>query len=150
GVVDFLNNVDPAFPGFPNHGSQQSNRFSNTSAWRWNIKPNIINEARFGLTGGTVFFFSEVTPEQFGNQGGVALNINSPGFTNPAITNATVTTGPERRNSPVKQFNDNLNWVHGNHSFNFGASVTRLNLWIVDATVVPTVNFGISSTLSGD
>src|SRR5262249_36310624 len=113
GVVDFLNNVDPAFPGFPNHGSQQSNRFSNTSAWRWNIKPNIINEARFGLTGGTVFFFSEVTPEQFGNQGGVALNINSPGFTNPAITNATVTTGPERRNSPVKQFNDNLNWVHG-------------------------------------
>src|SRR4030095_1770554 len=80
GVVDFLNNVDPAFPGFPNHGSQQSNRFSNTSAWRWNIKPNLINEARFGLTGGTVFFFSEVTPAQFSNQGGVALNINSPGF----------------------------------------------------------------------
>src|SRR5213078_479818 len=76
--------------------------------------------------------------------GGVALNINSPGF---GTTNATVTTGPERRNSPVKQFNDNLNWVHGNHSFNFGMSMTRINLWIVDATVVPTVNFGISSTL---
>ena len=147
GVVDFLNNVDPAFPGFPNHGSQQSNRFSNTSAWRWNIKQNIINEARFGLTGGTSFFFSEVTPAQFNNQGGVALNINSPGF---GVTNATVTTGPERRNSPVKQFNDNLNWVHGNHSFNFGASVTRVNLWIVDATVVPTVNFGVSSTLAND
>src|SRR5207253_8437584 len=27
-VVDFLNSVDPAFPGFPNHGSQDSIRFS--------------------------------------------------------------------------------------------------------------------------
>jgi hypothetical protein len=26
-TVDFLNNVDPAFPGFPNFGSQDSNRF---------------------------------------------------------------------------------------------------------------------------
>src|SRR5262249_54293211 len=31
-VVDFLNNVDPAFPGFPNHGSQISNRFSTVTA----------------------------------------------------------------------------------------------------------------------
>lgn len=146
GVVDFLNNVDPAFPGFPNHGSQQSNRFSNTSAWRWTITPNIVNEARFGLTGGTVFFFSDVTPAQFGNQGGISLNVNGA----LGITNATVTTGPSRRNTPVKQFNDNLNWVTGNHSFNFGVNVTRLNSWSVSSTVVPTANFGISSTLAGD
>src|ERR1043166_7218462 len=42
-VVDFLNGVDPVFPGFPNHGSQTSNRFSNTSAWRWTITPNLVN-----------------------------------------------------------------------------------------------------------
>lgn len=146
GVVDFLNNVDPAFPDFPNHGSQTSNRFSNTSAWRWTITPNIVNEARFGLTGGTVFFFGEVTPAQFSNQGGISLNVNGA----LGITNATVTTGPSRRNTPVKQFNDNLNWVTGNHSINFGINTTRINSWSVSSTVVPTAGFGISSTLAGD
>ncbi|HEX3143281.1 MAG TPA: carboxypeptidase-like regulatory domain-containing protein [Pyrinomonadaceae bacterium] len=143
-VVDFLNNVDPVFPGFPNHGSQTSNRFSNTSAWRWTITPNITNEARFGLTGGTTKFFGEVTPEQFSNQGFASLNINSPGF---GVNTATATRAPELRNAPVKQFQDNLSWVHGKHAFNLGASFTRLNLWITDSNVVPTVNFGVSSSL---
>ena len=142
-VVDFLNNVDPVFPGFPNHGSQTSNRFSNTSAWRWTITPNITNEARFGLTGGTTKFFGEVTPAQFANQGFTSLNINSPGF---GVNNATATRAPELRNAPVKQFQDTLTWVHGNHAFNFGTSFTRLNLWITDANVVPVVNFGVNGT----
>jgi hypothetical protein len=55
-TVDFLNNVDPTFPGFPNFGSQDSNRFSNSTAWRWTISQNIVNEARFGLTGGSTLF----------------------------------------------------------------------------------------------
>jgi len=146
-VVDFLNSVDPVFPGFPNHGSQTSNRFSNTSAWRWTITPNITNEARFGLTGGTTKFFGEVTPDQFANQGFASLNINSPGF---GVNTATATRAPELRNAPVKQFQDNLTWVKDKHTFNFGGSFTRLNLWITDATVVPQVNFGVSSTLAGD
>ena len=33
---------------------------------------------------------------------------------------------------------------------NFGMSMTRVNLWINDQTVVPTVNFSISPTLAGD
>ena len=143
--VDFLNNVDPIFPGFPNFGSQDSNRFSNSSAWRWTINNNIVNEARFGLLGGTTLFFPQVNPGQFDNQGGVSLAISAAG-----VTNATATTGPQRRNTPVKQFTDNLNWVKGNHSINFGASFTRVNSWQQLVTVVPTVNFGISSTLAGD
>lgn len=144
-VVDFLNGVDPAFPGFPNFGSQDSNRFSNTTAWRWTISNNIVNEARFGLTGGTVLFFPQVNPGQFENQGGVSLGISAAG-----ISNASIVTAPQRRNTPVKQFTDNLNWSHGNHSLNFGGSVTRVNFWQQLITVVPTVNFGISSTLAGD
>ena len=144
-VVDFLNGVDPVFPGFPNFGSQDSNRFSNTTAWRWTINNNIVNEARVGLTGGTVLFFPEVNPGQFSNQGGVSLAISAAG-----VTNATATTGPQRRNTPVKQFTDNVNWVRGNHSINFGGSFTRVNFWQQLVTVVPTVNFGISSTLAGD
>lgn len=143
--VDFLNGVDPAFPGFPNFGSQDSNRFSNSTAWRWTIGQNLVNEARFGLTGGSSLFFPQVNSGQFANQGGVSLNIGGPG-----ISTATVVTAPSRRNSPVKQFSDNLSWNKGNHSFTFGSTVTRVNYWAQNQTVVPTVGFGISSTLTGD
>jgi hypothetical protein len=107
-TVDFLNNVDPAFPGFPNFGSQDSNRFSNSTAWRWTISQNLVNEARFGLTGGTSLFRPQVNSGQFDNQGGVSLGINAAG-----ITSATVSTAPSRRNSPVKQFSDTFSNIKG-------------------------------------
>jgi len=151
GVVDFLNSVDPAFPGFPNHGSQTSNRFSNVTAWRWTISQNIVNEARFGLTGGSSLFFADVNAGQFTNQNGFSLGIAQAGSTSTAAQNviqsATVTTAPSRRNSPVKQFSDTLNWVTGNHSFNFGANVTRINFWNQALTVVPSAAFLPSATL---
>ena len=142
GLVDFLNNVDPAFPGFANHGAQTSIRFSNVTAWRWTLTQNIVNEARFGLVGGNTLFFAAVNSGQFADQGGFNLGIGQAG-----ITSATVTTGPQRRNSPVKQFTDTLNWVKGNHSFSFGANVTRINFWQQLTTVVPSAAFVPSSTL---
>ena len=142
GGVDFLNNVDPAFPGFPNHGSQGSVRWSNSSAWRWTITQNMVNEARFGLTGGTILFFADVNPGQFSNQGGYSLGIGQAG-----ITSATVTNAPSRRNNPVKQFSDALSWVNGNHSWNFGVNVTRINYWNFAQTPVPAAAFVPSSTL---
>ena len=142
GVVDFLNSVDPAFPGFLNHGAQTSIRFSNVTAWRWTMTQNMVNEARFGLTGGSLLFFPEVNSGQFTDQGGYNLGIGQAG-----IQSATVTTGPQRRNSPVKQFTDTLNWVKGNHSWSFGANVTRINFWQQLTTVVPSAAFVPSSTL---
>src|SRR5690606_16915737 len=65
GVVDFLNSTDPAFPGFPNKGSQTSHRFSNVTALRSTFTPRLVNEARFGLTGGTVLFFGEASVADF-------------------------------------------------------------------------------------
>jgi hypothetical protein len=41
-----LNNTDPAFPGFPNQGSQGSNRFSGVIAWRSTLTPRMVNELR--------------------------------------------------------------------------------------------------------
>ena len=142
GVVDFLNSTDPAFPGFQNFGAQTSVRFSNVTAWRWTMTQNMVNEARFGLTGGTLLFFPEVNAGQFTDQGGFNLGIGQAG-----ITSATVVTGPQRRNSPVKQFTDTLNWVKGNHSWSFGANVTRVNFWQQLVTVVPSAAFVPSSTL---
>jgi len=147
GVVDFLNGVDPAFPGFPNHGSQTSIRFSDSMAWRWTVSNNIVNEARYGIVGGTVLFFGEVAPSQFANQGGFDLQISSFNSGGGALQNATVTRAPSRRNSPVREFSDNLSWIKGNHSFNFGATATRIAFWQQAFTVVPQVSFAISTTL---
>ncbi len=142
GVVDFLNGVDPAFPGFPNHGSQISNRFSNVIALRSNLTPTLVNEASFGFTGGTVLFFPEVSPGQFTNQGGFSLRLSDAG-----ISNATVTRGPQRRNAPVWQFNDTATWTRGGHTPNFGFNFSQINFWgsaPVDG-VVRDLRFGLAT-----
>ena len=141
-VVDFLNNVDPAFPGFPNHGAQTSNRFSETIALRSTLTQNLINEFRFGLTGGTVRFFGEITPAQFANQGGVSLGIGTAG-----ITSATVSRSPQKRNSPVFQYQDNLNWTKGNHGLQFGFSLTQISLFSVfpSGGIVSAVGLGLDA-----
>ena len=43
-----------------------------------------------------------------------------------------------------------MSWIKGNHSFTFGSTVTRVNYWAQNQTVVPSVGFGISGTLAGD
>jgi hypothetical protein len=143
--IDFLNSVDPAFPGFPNKASQISNRFSNVTALRSTLSPTIVNEARFGLTGGTVLFFPEVNQGQFtgtvANQQGFNLGIGAAG-----ITSATVNNGPSRRNAPVKYFTDTVSWTKGAHSMSFGGSFTKVNYWAVAQTIVPAISFGLDST----
>ncbi len=142
-VVDFLNGVDPAFPDFPNHGSQTSLRWSNVTALRSTLTNNLVNEARFGLNGGIVLFFGEVNAGQFANQGGLNLGIGAAG-----VTSATVTTSPSRRNAPTKQFHDTLSWNNGNHTWTFGFDFTRVNLFQQSFTrVVPAVSFGVDTTL---
>lgn len=139
--VDFLNGADPRFPGFPNFGSQDSNRFSNVIALRSTLTPALVNEARFGLTGGTVLFFPQVNIAQFENQGGFNLGIGAAG-----ITSATANNGPSRRNAPVKQFSDTLTWARGAHNLSFGGSYTRINLFSQGlGAVVQNVGFGIAS-----
>ncbi len=143
--VDFLNNRDPNFPGFPNKGSQTSNRFSNVTALRSTFTSRLVNEARFGLTGGTALFFSEATPADFSgtvaNQQGFALGISAAG-----ITNAHNTTAPSRRNAPVWQFNDTLTWTRAAHNLSFGFNFTQINFWSQDQTLVPSITFGVDQT----
>ena len=151
GKVDFLNSTDPAFPDFPNQGSQGSVRFSDSMAWRWTISNNIVNEARYGLVGGTTLFFSEIAASQFTNQAanGQPMNLSLGNFSSGGfgLTSATVSTAPSRRNSPVREFSDNLTWIKGNHSFTFGATGTRIAYWAQNITVVPSAVFSISSSL---
>ena len=141
-TIDFLNNVDPAFPGFPNYGSQVSNRFSNVTALRSTLTPSLVNEVRFGLTGGSVTFFPEVAASNFASTNGYALNINAAG-----ITNYYVTRGPQRRNAPVWQLGDTVSLTKGAHSLNFGVNYTIVNFWqkTLSDGVVRQVGFGLAS-----
>ncbi len=142
--VDFLNSRDPIFPGFPNKGSQVSNRFSNVVALRSTLSNSLVNEARLGLTGGTVLFFPEASAADFNgsvaNQQGFALGISAAG-----ISNAHNTTAPSRRNAPVWQFSDTLNWTRGSHSMSFGFSFTHISSWSEAQTLVPSITFGINT-----
>ena len=144
GTVDFLNGTDPAFPNFPNQGFQGSNRFSNTTALRSTITPSIVNEARFGLTGGTVLFFPNVNRGQFtgslANQDGFSIGLAG------GINGATVSTSPSRRNAPVKQFTDTLTWTKGSHSMSFGGSFSNIDFWSWSQAQVPGITLGVDAT----
>jgi Carboxypeptidase regulatory-like domain len=143
--VDFLNNSDPAFPGFPNKADIPSIRFSGAIAWRSTLTPRIVNEIRAGLQGGTIDFFPEVNIGQFtgpvANQQGFNLGIGAAG-----ITSATVQNAPNRHNTPVKQVNDTLSIARGAHNLTFGATFTQVTFWNYSQTAVPSITFGTDTT----
>ena len=108
--------------------------------------PKLVNEARYGIQGGTTLFFPQVN-----------RIVSKPGWLQPgprelasggfALTNATVTNAPSRRHSPVRQFTDNLSWVRNNHSFTFMAAPQKVTFWNQAITPVPSAVFTTSSTL---
>ena len=162
--VDFLNNADPSFPGFPNSAGQDSHRFTNTTALRSTLTGTVVNEARFSLMGGNSLFGAQVSGAQFANQGGLDLAFSdsccgtvAPGSTT-LLTDVTANGFPgfafagtfgntsSRRNSPVKEFSDIVTWVKGAHSFNFGGNFTQINSYQSALNqVVPTVYFGVNT-----
>jgi len=145
GLVDFLNSTDPAFPGFPNYGSQGSNRYSGAVALRSTLTANMVNEVRIGIMGGVTLFNAETSPASFSgpvaNQGGFRLGISAAG-----LTNAHVVTTPSRDSNPVRQFSDNLTWNRGRHNLSVGVSFTQVNSWGKSQSLAPSITFGIDST----
>ncbi len=141
--VDFLNNAAPAFPDFPTWGDQKSTRFSNTTALRSTLKPTLINEVRFGFSGGTVVFSGMRSSNDFSgpiaNQGGYNLGINAAD----GISSPTVSANSSRRNTPIQQFSDTLSWTRGAHSLNVGASFTNVTNFSSGKTTVPSITFGV-------
>ena len=151
--VDFLNQTDPAFPGFPNSAGQNSQRWTNSTSLRSTLSPTLINEARFGMLGGQSNF-GPISPAQFGNQGGFDLNLADLGITDASAVQAFpqrgnrafgVNFGSSKRNTPSFDFSDTLTWVRGKHTFNFGGNYNLIKTFSDAANnVVPNVNFGIA------
>src|SRR5215813_5886766 len=143
-LIDYLNNGAPAFPGFPSFGSQISTRFGSAIALRSTLTNTLANEARFTFSGGTVTFNSESSAANYtgavANQAGFNLGINAAG-----ISNATVSTNIQRRNAPIKQFSDTVNWIRGAHTLNLGANFTQVNYFQSVQNFAPSITFGVDT-----
>ncbi len=151
GFSDFLNNVVPVFPGTgaalgnPSPVGQSSNRFAGTLSWRTTITPNMTNELRGGLNGGTVLFFGQITPQMLTPWKGYNPSFGNIGTA--TLSGIIATTGPQRRNTPVKDFSDTLSWVKGKHQFSFGGNFDNVGAFqeIANSSQFPGIGFGITS-----
>jgi hypothetical protein len=142
---DTTNNREPVFPGFSHTGSQQSTRWTTSESVRSTLTNTLVNEFRIGKTGGATFFSPELNRDMWGtsatpSQGGFKLAISAAGISNPDST-----SGVSSREASTINAENTLNWVKGAHSFNFGGAWTQVDLWLQNQTLVPTVNFGIST-----
>jgi hypothetical protein len=98
----------------------------------YSIKPNLLNEFRFGLTindDAVSFHFDgwKITGEM-GLQGLPELRYNGlPGFGFSQGTSGFGKSKPDFHNSHLYQWNDNLTWIHGRHTLKFGGDVRRIH-----------------------
>jgi Carboxypeptidase regulatory-like domain len=141
---DTTNNREPNFPGFPNTGSQVSDRYIVQGTLRSTLGANLVNELRIGGSGGATMFSPEISAAQFlstpvADQGGFNLQISSAsGITNPASTGSY-----QAREASTKVVENTLNWLRGDHSIQMGGAWTRADVWLQNQQYVPTVNFGV-------
>jgi len=145
--VDFLNTVDPTFPGIPNAGTQQSDRRSISMGFRSNFGSNVVNQFRYaqlsGWLGGASNFDLVGGPEFWDNtQRGFNVALGS------GLTGLTIRNAYSSRSSPTRDFTDNLTWIKGNHSITVGGQWKQIQT--ISDSVSPvrsTVTFGVNATL---
>jgi len=144
---DTLNGRDPQFPGFPVTGVQDSDRYTAGASLRSTFGSNWVNELRVGGTGGATLFSNDINAAMWSNsglanEGGFKLFISAAGITNPSSGGAI-----SAREASTKVVENTLNWLKGSHSVSFGANFTRVEVWLMNHQLVPSVSFGI---VSGD
>ncbi len=145
---DGVNGILSAYPGTGSilggdgsTGSVYRNSFSYVMAERWTISSNLVNEARFTASGnGTANFRREFSPGNFKLFNGLSVS-------NPFTSNYNTYSSNIRDNSPIRTVTDNLTWLKGAHTINFGGSYTRVNTYEqnVGSALVPGVTIGIAA-----
>jgi hypothetical protein len=141
--VDFLNSVDPTFPGIANAGTQNSDRRSLSLGLRSSFGNSVVNQfryaqlsgwlggnSRFDLVGGTGFWDA--------TQAGFNIALGS------GLTGLTIRNAFSARSSPTQDFTDNITWVKGSHTLTFGGQLKKIQT-ISDSVnpVRSTVTFGV-------
>ena len=153
---DTTNNAQVPFPGFPQTGSQQSTRWTTSESLRSTFGGNLVNELRFGGTGGATLFSPELEASMFDSTGGYRLNFATAccgtgfnltnaasGVTNTGNTPGQGTAANSAREASTKVIEDNATWITGKHSITFGGTLLQADVWLENQTLVPTVAFGL-------
>lgn len=146
---DTLNGADPAFPGFPITGSQNSVRVNWTTALRSTLSGNMVNEVHGGYTNSFVTFFPEISNAAYksaslGNTGPYSLSLSgSNGNLGTTLSNPTAGRNNQGRENPTITIEDTLTWLRGGHSISAGGTFTHIGLHSYTQNVVPLVTFGI-------
>jgi hypothetical protein len=146
---DTTNSRQPSFPGFPVHGLQDSQRYSGQGQLRSTLTSNIVNEVRFGMTGGATKFSPDLATSMFGGTSVADMHgYDIRWSTFKAIQNVAVQNAPSSREGYTRVFEDTLNWIKGAHAMSMGFSYTRAGVWLYNQQLVPQINLG--PTTSGD
>jgi hypothetical protein len=146
---DTTNSVQTVFPGFPVHGLQDSTRYSGQGSWRWVATTTIVNEFRFGKTGGATQFSPDLVSDMFSGTGLGGTNgyaISWSGFK--SISNPYPSSSVSAREGKTTVLEDTLSWVKGRHLLSMGASYTKAEVWLYNQTKAPVLTMGMTS--SGD
>ncbi len=131
---DTTNTYYVQYPGFPNRGTQDSERYSTQLSMRSTLSQNLVNEVRFGMTGGATMFFPENNTSMFSDYGGYALGFSA--FR--SIANPYSTASNSSREGSTKVLEDTVTWMKGKHSISTGMSFTQANVWLKNQQFVPT------------
>jgi hypothetical protein len=109
-----------------------------TNSVDWTVRPNMTNNASFGVQGNGEYFFIDADPKRFAEYGNRIINTPLIG---PYIPNVAT----DVRNNPVYQFTDTLNWVKGRHTLTMGGTWLHTSFYSHSwATAgVPQYNFGV-------
>ncbi|MBS1876310.1 MAG: carboxypeptidase regulatory-like domain-containing protein [Acidobacteria bacterium] len=130
--LDALNSADSTYPGEPS-GTQGGHRWGYSIGDDWTLKPNLINEFRFGHQMATVAFLRPGRPT------GTAVYLNLP-------YNPDFNGFGQGRSSPVNDVTENLTWLKGKHTFKMGASIRHtLQHGYNESGIYPTVTTSVAN-----
>jgi hypothetical protein len=139
---DTLNNSEPTFPGLPGTGYQDSFRYATQISLRSTLRNNLVNEFRVGGTGGATKFSPNRTRESWTGLDGFQLNLNGACCgTGVALTNARPGNTYQAREASTKVIDNTLNWLAGSHNLQMGLNFVQGDVWVINSTHVPTINF---------
>jgi hypothetical protein len=138
---DLLNSREARFPGLENIGHQNSYRTTGNSTLRSTLSRNVVNELLGGFQWSPNEFFSNVTADQFAEQGGYGLT-----FPGSVGTSPTHTVSPAPRNTTTWNVSNTLSWLRGSHSLSMGGSYAGLLNRGTEYTVVPNITLGFDTT----
>ena len=143
---DTGNGMQRIFPDFPVHGKQDSERYSWQLSMRSTLTSTMVNEVRYGATGGATLFYPDLAVDMynnsaFGDMKGYALSWSN--FK--SISNPWPGSTPSSREGSTMVIEDTLNWLKGKHALTFGGSATRGDVWLKNQRLVPTVTLGFAT-----